>query len=265
MKSQIFFYTFLILCFNSCGQNHRQSNKQNTLKEKTQEEQVKKPKYMDQVTETVLKMNIELERCYSDYIIEQELPYSSNEKLIVIPEFETLEDEYHFELNTHIAIIDSKTGKIKNKYFESSKTNGWVSNMIKLSNITIDTTFYKVSENKTAFAIKTSFIGQSKANPYDYDIITLFVSDKDSIVPILKNFMVLESKGVLGNECNGRFTTKKCVLTVSNSKTNNYFDINIKQTTINSTTYKSDNGDCDEKEESIVNSQTLKFVNGKYK
>ena len=75
---------------------------------------------MDQATQTVLKLNIEMERCYSDFIIEQELPYTLNEKLIVIPEFLSLEDEHHFELNNHIAIIDSKTGEIKGKYFDRS-------------------------------------------------------------------------------------------------------------------------------------------------
>jgi len=259
MKTPFFLLSILLFFMVSCAQSKKETSKQN------EELQLQKPKYMDQVTETVLKLNIEMERCYSDYIIEQELPYTQNEKLIVIPVFESLEDEYHFELNNHIAIINSKTGDIKSKYFENFKTNGWVSDAVKLSNIILDTVYYKVSENKTAFGIKTSFRGQSKANPYDYDMVTLYIKDNNTIKPILKNFIIFENKGEWDTECVGEFTTKDNKLVISQNKTNDYFDILVNQRTTISTMYKDENGDCDEKSEKKTKIFTLKYTNEKYK
>ena len=70
--------------------------------------------------------------------------------------------------------------KITNKYFESSKTNGWESNAILLSEITIDTTSYIIAENKIAFGIKVLHHGMSRPNPYSNKTISLFLKSEDT-------------------------------------------------------------------------------------
>ena len=128
----------------------------------------------------------------------------------------------------------------------------------------MDTIYYKISENKTAFSIKTSFMGLSRANPYEYTMITWYIKDDDSIIPVLKNYITFESKGEWDTKCAGTFNTKNNELIVSKNQTNGYFDIQVKQSISNSTAYEREDGGCDEKEEKHTNTLTLKFINGKY-
>ena len=82
------------------------------------------------------QLNLDKQKCKVTLIVSKPFPNNINETIIVIPEIVT-EEEGYFELNSYILIIDTFTGIIKSKYFESSKTNNWVSDAVRLTQIKI--------------------------------------------------------------------------------------------------------------------------------
>ena len=96
--------------------------------------------------DTVLKqLDKERSQIYEDLIVTKVRPNNKAETIVVIPEIASEEaDGCCLTLNSYILIVDSATGSIKNQYFESSKTNNWISDAVQLSKITIDTARYTI-------------------------------------------------------------------------------------------------------------------------
>ncbi|PHS08591.1 MAG: hypothetical protein COA88_06405 [Kordia sp.] len=185
----------------------------------------------------------------------------SKESIIVIPEIVD-EGEHYFELNSHILIVDSTTGDIKHRYFESYKNNNWASDAVKLERIRIDTAHYIVAENRRAFGVSVFFYGSSHANPYSNETISLFVKSGSALKNILKNYDVINSRGEWDTNCAGEFTDIKSILIMSKEKTNGYFNILVKSKITESKAYINENGDCDSKDKITAETAVLKF-NGK--
>lgn len=122
----------------------------------------------------------------NDLVVSKVQPHNPNETIMVIPEIVD-EGEHYFELNSHILIVDSATGKILHKYFESYKTNGWESDAIQLREIAIDTAPYKLTETNRAFGVKVRYVGSSQVNPYEKETISLFVMTNYSLKLISSN------------------------------------------------------------------------------
>jgi len=146
--------------------------------------------------DAVLKnLNIKKGNCKTDLIALKIMPNNPEETILVIPEIVD-EGEDYSELNSHIVIVNTKTGKIINKYFESSKTNNWFSDAVVLSDIKIDTAPYIVSENKRAFGIRVYYHNNSQHNPYRQETISLYIKVDNSLLKnILKNYVVMNFNG----------------------------------------------------------------------
>ncbi len=215
--------------------------------------------------DTVLKnLNLKKEKCKMDWVRLKENPNNPEETIVVIPEI-VEEGEEYFELNSYILIINSKTGEILNQYFESSKTNEWVSDAIELREITIDTAPYNVTDDKRAFGVRVRYVGSSQANPYENETISLFVKSGNELNNVLKNFATLDYHGEWETDCVGKFTNSKSILIISKEKTNDYFDILVKRKITESIAYVDTNGDCDSKENSITEQTILKYNRNLYK
>ena len=192
-------------------------------------------------------------------------PNNPNEAIVVIPEIvEGSEEEGYFLLNTHIAIVDLNTKSITHHYFESHKTNGWISDAIRIDKIEIDTAPYFVKENTRAFGVRITFIGSSQVNPYFIKTLSLYVKEQQEIKNVLHNFSVEDNTGEWDGNCKGNFTDINKTLILSANKTNNYFDILVKQKTLQTTTSLSDEGDCYDDEEILESKFVLKFDGSKY-
>jgi len=209
--------------------------------------------------DTVLKnLKIKKEKCKTDLVVLKEIPNNPEEIILVIPEIVD-EGEQYFELNSYILIVNKETGKITHKYFESSKTNQWVSDAITMSEITIDTAPYNITDHKRAFGINVRYVGSSHANPYEKETISLFVKSENELKNILKNFVLLVDRGEWDTDCAGEFTNLKNTLFLSKEKTNNYFDILVESKITETIAYKDKNGNCDSKEKSTTKKIILKF------
>jgi len=215
--------------------------------------------------DAVLKnLNIKKGNCKTDLIAFKKMPNNPEETILVIPEIVD-EGEHYFELNSYILIVNNKTGKIINKYFESFKTNNWVSDAVELREITIDTAPYNVTDNTQAFGIRVRYVGSSHANPYEQETISLFIKEQNVLKQILKNFTVKQHNGFWDTNCAGEFVDEKKALIISKNMTNAYYDILIKNKIILTTNYEDENGNCDYTEKITTVKKVLKFNGKEYK
>ena len=190
-------------------------------------------------------------------------PNNSEETILVIPEI-VEDDGSNFELNSHILIVDTQTGDILHSYFESSKTNNWVSDAVSLEEISIDTAPYDLTENQRAFGIKVRYLGNARANPYKNETISLFVKSENSLKKVLNNYDMMDFGGDWDTVCHGQFIKEEKVLMLTENSTNGYVDISVKNTITETKKFEDENGDCDEKVTISEQNQVLEFSNGRY-
>lgn len=189
---------------------------------------------------------------------------NDNEVIVVIPEI-VEEDEEYFELNTHIAIYNIEMGKITHQYFESSKTNDWTSDAIRIDGITINKKVYLVKEDTNAFGIMVEYSGSSRVNPYYKRTLSLFVKENGKLINILHNYNFEVNTGEWNGACEGEFHDEKTEFIFTTDKTNNYFDIIVKKTLTKTTNFETEIGDCDYNEEIKRETSVLKFDGNLYK
>lgn len=194
------------------------------------------------------------------------LPNSPNEAVVVIPEIAVgSEEEGYLEFNTHVALVNTASKEITHQYFESHQTNGWISDAIHLREITIDTAPYDLSEDVRAFGIRIRFIGSSQVNPYENEALSLFVKSGDNLKKVLNNFDIMKYGGEWNGDCDGEFLSEEKTLSISEEKTNGYFDIIIKNKLTKSINVKDELGNCDTKETFTNKTSVLKFDGKTYR
>lgn len=219
---------------------------------------------INHLSSVIKQLNLEESKIKKDLVVSKIRPNNPEETMVVIPEIVD-EGEQYFELNSYILIIDTETGKIKQQYFESAKTNDWLSDAVRLTEIKIDTAPYMVSENKRAFGIRVYYYGSSHPNPYSNETISLFIAKEDTLKKILNNYSVMTYGGEWDTNCNGEFIGEKKILIMSKEKTNGNFDILVKNKITETTNYIDENNDCEATEKVTRAKTILSFVNGEYK
>jgi len=217
-----------------------------------------------QINKILNQLDINASKCKLDLIRYKALPNTPEETIAVIPEI-TYEDEHIFELNSHILIVNTKSSKIINSFFESSNSNNWVSDAVVLTNISIDTAPYYLSNQKRAFGIRVQYNGSSSVNPYSYETLSLFEKENKTLKRILKNYIVEVSQGEWDGNCTGEFNSEKKVLIITDHLTNSYMDILVKSSITNRKNHIDNNGNCYKKETTSKKSNILKYENGQYK
>lgn len=191
-------------------------------------------------------------------------PNNKNEAIVIIPEI-VEEGEEYFSLNTNIAIYNIEQQKVTHKYFESHKTNGWVSDAIRLDWISIDIAPYLIQENTSAFGVRVKFIGSSRVNPNFNETLSLYIKDNNEIKNVLHNFSVGDETGEWNGACEGEFLSEKKTLLVNDDKTNGFFDFIVKSIITKTTNFETEIGDCDYNEEIKREISVLKFDGKQYK
>ena len=210
------------------------------------------------IDKVISQLGIDYARVNTHLLVAKVNPSNTQETIIVIPEF-VASDEDYFLLNSHIVLVNNLTGYITHTYFESSNTNGWESDAIQLSKISIDTAPYMVAKDTRAFGVRVSYFGSSRANPYTKKTISLFVKSGDALKKVLHNYQVMNYGGEWDTDCEGEFTEDKKILIISDKTTNGYFDIIAKSTITYSTNYVSEDGDCETEKEVARKKTSLEF------
>jgi hypothetical protein len=215
------------------------------------------------INSVLMDLKLDWIQTKTDLIATKVYPENPEETIVVIPEIVD-EGEHYFELNSHILIADNRSGKVTHKYFESKKTNEWVSDAIELNGIQIDSTSYQISEDKIAFGVNVSYFGHSRVNPYSNKKLSLFAKSGDSLVKLLSNYTVENSGGEWDGDCDGEFNETKKSLRMSQEQTNDYFDISVTKEMIYTEQFKDKNEECLFNEKNDTENTTLKFNGWRY-
>ncbi|OUS02834.1 hypothetical protein A9Q86_01940 [Flavobacteriales bacterium 33_180_T64] len=261
--------TVLLILIVSCKQENKVNTKTKnsthkaieTVKENLAEDT---PKAFNLLNIVFKNLDLKKESCKTDLITTQINPNNTKETIVVIPEI-AIESEDYLEFNSHILLVNSATGVIKQNYFESSKTNGWVSDAVQLRKITIDTTSYTINDTTNAFGIRVYYANTSRVNPYTHETLSLFKKKKHSLTKILHNFDVAIQRGRWGTGCDSEFTDIITTLIISNKKVNNHFNIIAKNNSAKSITSVDNNGECNSKDTITIKPRVLKFNGVTYK
>jgi hypothetical protein len=206
--------------------------------------------------------NLKLEKtdCFERLITHKDIPNSSKEAIVVIPKIAE-HGEGYLVLDSYIVIVNKFTGEIISRYFEEK---AWHSDAVYLESIEIDTAPFLVHKNYSAFGLRLNYYVRSRAKIYSSTGLSLFIKNDKKIENILKNFAVKLTRGESDTNCNAYIEEHHRILIVSKNKTNDFFDILVKDSITKTTTEEVD-GDCkDTKVEKSKESALLKFIDGKY-
>lgn len=195
---------------------------------------------------------------FEELIVEKVVPNSKNEIILVLPEFLDSAEMY-YTLKTWIVIAEN-SGKILSKTFINMESDAVV-----LTRFSIDTAPYQISENSRAFGIRTVYRGSSRANPYDYESISLFIQQSNELKIILKDFVLEQFDGEWDTNCAGEFNHQQKVLIVSNNLTNGYYNITVKNKITKENTFVDKLGECDGNQVTTTEKTVLKYQNDGYK
>lgn len=168
-------------------------------------------------------------------------------------------EEGHYKYKCHVVLYNASDKVITNKYVIENLE----SDAIRLSKVNFDFAPYMVQTNKRAFGIRISYSGPSRANQFEEEKITLFVQEKDKLVPVLKDFTSYLSTGDWDTNCAGEFKEKNAVFVLEPTSSNGYFDMKVNYKEVK-TLNKMVSGDCKGTETATKSSTKLVYLNGTY-
>ena len=168
-------------------------------------------------------------------------------------------EQGHFTYKCHVLLYNVSDNIITNRYVIPNIE----SDAIRLSGLNFDFAPYMLKSNVRAFGLRISYSGSSRVNPYEEEQITLFVQEKDKLVPVLKDFTSYLSTGDWDTNCAGEFNDKRGVFILEPTSTNDFFDMKVNYKEVK-TINKLVSGDCKGTETATKSSAKLVYVNGIY-
>lgn len=198
------------------------------------------------ISHTAEKIEIEKSDIYSRLTTSLEF---ENGTLIIIPEVAEKEEGY-ITFNSHIVLIDSRTDK-----------KDWYIDAVAMKEITIEPRLYHLNKSTVAYGIKISYSGQSRADPYYATHLSLYALTKGKLYRVLKDYPVKSFKGETDTTCKGKLEEHSKQIELSPT-TKKYAKLKVTDTI----KLSERNEDCEViTQETIFNTEILKFKNGEYK
>lgn len=211
------------------------------------------------ISKVLVQLNLKPKDVNMELIQTKVLPYAKEKTVLVIPKFETNQDDDEFYVyDAYIVIADNQSGQIHNKYFESKK---WVSDAIRIDGFTIDTGLYKLTDKIRAFGVRVSYTESSRVNPYGATDLSLYIPTKNGLKQIADEIKVDNYSGEWNGNCNGEFQSQEIKIDIDNEKTNGFYNL-ILRNKITDTITTPNGDDCDEKISISYETKKLKY-NGK--
>jgi hypothetical protein len=160
--------------------------------------------------------------------------------------------------NCHVVLYNASNKEITNKYsFEINM------DVMQLTEVNFDFAPYMVKSATRAFGLRFHTVGPSKPNPLTEEKLYLFVPEKNTLIPVLKDFTSYQYSGEWDMNCAGEFNELNAYFLMQTSSTNGYNDIQVNCKKIN-TSKKIVAGECEAKETAAKEMITLIFQNGTY-
>ena len=212
-------------------------------------------KSIDLVQIALSNLNIKIENCLSEFIIQQDI--SESESVIVIPEIAEKGDGF-MTLNGHLLILNKKNGKIKSRF---SEKESWNSDAIKLENIEVVYQPYQLTKNSETIGVLIDYNGASRPNPYSSKELSLFIRNGKKLVSVLKDYSIYKLNGETDGLNSGEFVEHRLIIQPNLNSKSEFYDLNIIDSIIKIQSMEGSEKII-KKSKKIKN---LKYENGKYK
>ena len=212
-------------------------------------------KSIDLVQIALSNLNIKIENCLSEFIIQQDI--SESESVIVIPEIAEKGDGF-MTLNGHLLILNKKNGKVKSRF---SEKESWNSDAIKLENIEVVYQPYQLTKNSETIGVLIDYNGASRPNPYSSKELSLFIRNGKKLVSVLKDYSIYKLNGETDGLNSGEFVEHRLIIQPNLNSKSEFYDLNIIDSIIKIQSMEGSEKII-KKSKKIKN---LKYENGKYK
>ena len=207
------------------------------------------------IEQTAQKVGIETSKIFSKLATFQSF---KNGTLIIIPEIAEEGDGYGI-LNSHIILLDDKTGEVKAKF---SGQKDWYLDAVSIDKIEIEPKLYQLSETIVAYGLKLYHSNQSRPNPYSSTELSLYALEGNKLNRVLKDFPIKTFNGETNTTCKGEFEEHCKNIQVLDTYSNEFADLKF----TNEIELSERNEDCEKiKTETKTKLQFLKYENGEYK
>jgi hypothetical protein len=158
----------------------------------------------------------------------------------------------------HVVLYNASNKEITNKYsFEINM------DVMQLTEVNFDFAPYMIKNATRAFGLRFHTVGPSKPNPLTEEKLYLFVPEKNTLIPVLKDFTSYQYTGEWDMNCAGEFNESNAYFVMQSTSTNGYNDIQVNCKKTN-TIKKIVAGECEAKEIGSKEMLTLIFQNGIY-
>lgn len=118
-----------------------------------------------------------------------------------------------------LLVADSTRAQILQRYREA---NALDSDAIRVSGLSLDTARYRLDERTTAFGLRVSYTGASRANPYSSTSLSLYVPDGASLRPVLSRLQVALDRGEWDTQCAGEFESVQRTVAIDAKRDHGY-------------------------------------------
>ncbi len=217
----------------------------------------------DAIVEILIEeLHLEDQKIYDEFIVTTLHPKDKTKAIVIIPIINEInEKDDSYILDAYILVANSLTGKLQHSTFVKSFTK---SDAISLSKINIDTSTYRIAENRDAFAVETHHRTLSQPNPYASTSTALFMAEGDELKMILEKYLIMEFTGEWDLNCKGESTQITKVIKETQRKTNDYTELGVTKVITMRKTYL-EGEDCKVEVEKDSIQQIMIFKDGKYK
>ncbi|WP_210299568.1 MULTISPECIES: hypothetical protein [Rhizobium] len=180
--------------------------------------------------------------------------------LIAVP-LMTEQSDSENEGDIELLVVDSTNLQVRQRL----RLDGLMSDdAFRVRSVAFDTARYQLAPKRTAFGLRVSRDGSSRANPFGETTLWLFSIEGDRLKPVLDNIVVGESQGEWDTVCAGEFSETTRTLSMVPSAKDTIADIVVTEKTRTSVnTVGTDNG-CKSEDETTTRKYRLRYDGSGY-
>ncbi|MBB2817130.1 UNVERIFIED_ORG: hypothetical protein GGD59_000347 [Rhizobium esperanzae] len=180
--------------------------------------------------------------------------------LIAVP-LMTEQSDSENEGGIELLVVDSTNLQVRQRL----RLDGFMSDdAFRVRSVALDTARYQLAPKRTAFGLRVSREGSSRANPFGETTLWLFAIEGDGLKPILDNVVVRESHGEWDTVCAGEFSETTRTLSMVPSAKDTVADIIVTEKTTTSVNRVGTDNDCNSEDKTTTDKHRLRYDGSGY-
>ncbi|RFB83308.1 hypothetical protein B5K08_29460 [Rhizobium leguminosarum bv. trifolii] len=164
------------------------------------------------------------------------------------------------EGDIELLVVDSTNLQIKRLRLDGLMSD----DAVRVRSVAFDTARYRFAPGRTAFGLRVSLEGSSRANPFGETTLWLFSIEGDGLKPVLDNIVVGESHGEWDTVCAGEFSETTRTLSMVPSAKAAVADIVVTEKTTTSVNTVGTDNSCNSEDKTTIDKHRLQYDGSGY-